>query len=126
MILLNIQVYMQNILYIYSLFTYLKNAMKFSLHFLLIHDRLSQAIFPKWRHFMDLFSIYRQLGLNEAVWSLGDRITTGLQERFREIDAVRRVFPRVSACESGRIENPSEVHSSRDEVATTEGLGGGG
>lgn len=37
---------------------------------------------------MDLFSIYRQLGLSEAVWSLGDRITTGLQERFREIDAV--------------------------------------
>ena len=44
----------------------------------------------------------------------------------REIDAVRRVFPRVSACEPGRIENPSEVHSSRDEVAATEGLGGGG
>ena len=37
---------------------------------------------------MDLFAIYRELGLSEKVWNFGEQITAGLQERFREIDAV--------------------------------------
>ena len=35
---------------------------------------------------MELFSIYRQLGLSENVWHLGEKISAELQERFREID----------------------------------------
>ena len=37
---------------------------------------------------MDLFSIYRQLGLSQRVWDLGREVADGLRERFREIDAV--------------------------------------
>lgn len=37
---------------------------------------------------MDLFAIYRELGLSEKVWNFGEQITAGLQERFQEIDAV--------------------------------------
>ena len=35
---------------------------------------------------MELFSIYRQLGLSENVWHLGEKISAELQERFQEID----------------------------------------